>query len=165
MNNIILIGMMGCGKTVVGQSLADYLQMNFVDMDKYLEEKYQMTIPEMFAISEDYFRERETECVRDIEKFSDTVVSCGGGVITREINIELLRKFGTVIYIDRPIADIVKDVDCLSRPLLKDGPDKIIELDKKRRPLYLKAAHYRVVNEQCIDTVVMDIAGIFKQKQ
>lgn len=156
---------MGCGKTVVGQSLANHLQMNFVDMDKYLEDKYQMTIPEMFAISEDYFRERETECVRDIENFTDTVVSCGGGVITREINIDLLRKYGTVVYIDRPIVDIVKDVDCLSRPLLKDGPDKIIELDKKRRPLYLKAAHYRVVNEQCIDTVVMDIAGIIKQKQ
>lgn len=157
MKNIILIGMMGCGKSVIGQALANSRSMNFVDLDEYLVEKYQMTIPEMFEFGENYFRERETECVKDIAAFTDTVVSCGGGVVIRDGNVELLRQFGTVIYIDRPLADIIADVDCLSRPLLKDGPEKIIELDRIRRPLYYEAAHHCVINDGSIEDTVARI--------
>lgn len=56
--NIILIGMMGCGKTTIARLLKDQLKMNWIDMDIYIEDKYQMRISEMFDISEDYFRQK-----------------------------------------------------------------------------------------------------------
>lgn len=66
--NIILIGMMGCGKTTIARLLKDQLKMNWIDMDIYIEDKYQMRISEMFDISEDYFRQKETECCLDVSK-------------------------------------------------------------------------------------------------
>lgn len=163
MENIILIGMMGCGKSVIGALVAQQMRMDFVDLDDYLEMKFQMTIPKMFAIGEDYFRQKETAILHDVKNFTNTVVSCGGGVIMKDENIELLKKAGIVIFIDRPIANIVADVDCLNRPLLKDGPQKLYELDEIRRPKYLKAATYRVVNDGSVDQVVTKIKDIIKK--
>ncbi len=163
MGNIILIGMMGCGKSVVGAQLAKQLEMEFVDMDEYIQEKYRMTIPEMFDIGEDFFRERETACLKDASEFEDTVISCGGGVVMRDENIGLLHGAGTVIYIDRPVDDIVQDVDCQSRPLLKNGPERLYELDVIRRPKYLKAADHRVSNDSSIDSTVDKIIDIIKK--
>jgi shikimate kinase len=56
--NIVLIGIMGCGKSTIGKLLAKKLHYDFIDADDYLVNKYQMSIPDMFAISEDYFRQK-----------------------------------------------------------------------------------------------------------
>ena len=163
MENIVLIGMMGCGKSVVGALLAQKLGMDFVDMDEYLQEKLQMTIPEMFEISEDFFRENETVSLQEAAAFKNTVISCGGGVVMRDENIALLHDAGTVIFIDRPVANIVQDVDCLSRPLLKDGPQRLYELDVVRRPKYLKAANYQVINDGSIEETATKIIDMLKK--
>ena len=60
--NVVLIGMMGCGKTTIAKLLKDKLHKQWIDMDQYIEDKYQMSISQMFDISEDYFREREAAC-------------------------------------------------------------------------------------------------------
>ena len=70
MKNIVLIGIMGCGKTTVSLLLAEKLARPVIDIDEYLEKKYQMSIPEMFAMSEAYFRERETICCQEVSKLS-----------------------------------------------------------------------------------------------
>lgn len=163
MGNIILIGMMGCGKSVIGALLAQQLQMDFVDMDEYLQEKFQMTIPEMFEISEDFFRQKETASLKDALGFHNTVISCGGGVVMRDENIDLLKQVGTVVFIDRPVANIVQDVDCLSRPLLKNGPERLYELDLIRRPKYIKASDYQVHNNGSIEQTVKKINEIIKK--
>ena len=66
MENIVLIGMMGCGKTTISNLLSKELSRPLIDIDEYLVDKYDMTIPEMFDISEDYFRERETICCQAV---------------------------------------------------------------------------------------------------
>ena len=81
MKNIILIGMMGCGKTTVSKLLSEKMNQPLVDIDEYLVDKYQMTIPEMFDISEGYFRERETVCCQEIGLLDGYIISTGGGVI------------------------------------------------------------------------------------
>ena len=161
--NIILIGMMGCGKTTIARLLKDQLKMNWIDMDIYIEDKYQMRISEMFDISEDYFRQKETECCLDVSKMENMIISTGGGVVERCDNIKVLRQNGYIIYVDRPIPLILEDIDTSSRPLLKDGAQRLYELYQKRHSLYLKACDYHVNNNGTLEEICTKI--ILKLKE
>ncbi|MFQ7426560.1 MAG: shikimate kinase [Faecalibacillus intestinalis] len=114
--NVVLIGMMGCGKTTIAKLLKDKLHKQWIDMDQYIENQYQMSISQMFDISEDYFRERETACCliakQNIVLFLQVV-----GLFSVMKILKLETKW--VYYIDRPIPLILEDVDTSSRPLLK----------------------------------------------
>ena len=109
--NVVLIGMMGCGKTTIAKLLKDKLHKQWIDMDQYIEDKYQMSISQMFDISEDYFRERETACCLEIAQLKDCIISTGGGVIQRYENMEALKQSG---YTDE-IEGLIQDVDLCSK--------------------------------------------------
>ena len=162
MKNIILIGMMGCGKTTISKKLSEVLNRPVIDIDEYLEHKYQMTIAEMFDISEDYFREREHVCCQDISQLDGYIVSTGGGVIKNPQNIKVLKNNGIIFYLDRPIENILQDIDTASRPLLKDGPEKLYQLYHERHTLYLQACDYQIENQTSIDEVINQIISIIK---
>lgn len=165
MKNIILVGIMGCGKTTVSKLLAKELKMPVLDMDEYLEKKHNCTIPEMFEISEEYFRDLESEACLDVEKLEGYIISTGGGVIKREKNRQILKQAGTVFYIDRPITNIISDVDTANRPLLKDGPDKLYQLYDERNSLYLDSCHYHIINDGTLQDIVNKIIEIYKKDQ
>lgn len=160
MKNIVLIGMMGCGKTTISQLLSEKLKRPLIDIDEYLVNKYKMTIPEMFDISEDYFRERETICCMEVGAKEGYIISTGGGVIKNQKNIEALHQHGLIIYLDRPVENILTDVEISTRPLLKDGPQKLYELYQQRHQLYLKACDHHVVNDKSLEDVVNNIIHI-----
>lgn len=162
MKNIVLIGIMGCGKTTVSKLLSEKLNMPVIDMDEYLMDKHCCTINDMFAISEDYFRDQESEACRDLSKLDGYIISTGGGVVKRKKNSEILRQTGTVIYLDRPVANIVEDVTTADRPLLKDGPQKLYQLFDERHQLYLDACDYHVHNDGTLADVVNKIIEITK---
>lgn len=161
--NIVLIGMMGCGKTTISHLLAERFQMPVVDVDEYIENQYHMTIPEMFEISEDYFRQCEQACCEIIGEWEGFVISTGGGVIKNIKNIEALKKNGIVIYIDRPVEHILRDIDTQSRPLLKDGATLLYDLYQQRHHLYLKACDYRIENTSSLGNVVDEIIEKIKE--
>ena len=133
MKNIILVGIMGCGKTTISKLLSEKLNMPVIDMDEYLEKKYQLTIPEMFDISEDYFRDRESEACLDMAQLDGYIISTGGGV-----------------------------VETAHRPLLKDGPQKLYQLYDERHDLYLDSCHYHVDNDGTLDDIVNKIVEDIK---
>ncbi|WP_028044148.1 shikimate kinase [Candidatus Stoquefichus massiliensis] len=157
MKNIVLIGMMGCGKTTISQLLSKQLKRPLIDIDEYLVDKYKMTIPEMFNISEAYFRERETICCMEVGQKEGYIISTGGGVIKNQKNIDALHHHGTLIYLDRPVENILSDVEISTRPLLKDGPQKLYELYQQRHELYLQACDYHVINDKSLEDVVNNI--------
>jgi shikimate kinase len=157
MSNIVLIGIMGCGKSTIGKLLSDTLSYHFIDADDYLVDKFQMSIPAMFDISEDYFRDHETECLKDFVSLDHTVIAMGGGVVVKERNWPLLKQIGTVIYLDRPIDQIVGDVDTSGRPLLSEGAKKLYALDKERREKYLKACDLHLLNDHTAADAVLKI--------
>ena len=146
MKNIILVGIMGCGKTTISKLLSEKLKMPVIDMDKYIEKKYQCTIPDMFAISEEYFRDRESEACLDMAKLDGYIISTGGGVIKRKENRDVLKQAG-----------IVTDVETAHRPLLKDGPEKLYQLFDERHQLYLDSCHYHVKNDGTLTDIVNKI--------
>lgn len=161
--NIVLIGMMGCGKTTIAQLLKDCLGKQWIDMDMYIEEKYQMRISDMFDISEQYFRERETACCLEIAKMENMIISTGGGVIKNPQNIEALHQHSCIIYIDRPIPLILEDVETASRPLLKEGAQKLYELYDQRHPLYIEACDYHLQNDGTLEDICLKIINILKE--
>lgn len=162
LKNIVLIGIMGCGKTTISKMLATKLNRPVIDIDEYIVTKYNQTIPEMFAISEAYFRDRETASCKDIAKLDGHIVSTGGGVILRPENMSALKENGIVIYIDRPIENILTDVQVATRPLLKEGPQKLYELDKQRHQLYLDACDYHITNDGTLENIINQIIEIVK---
>jgi shikimate kinase len=163
MKNIVLIGMPGSGKTTFAKILAQRLQRPFVDMDTYIVEKYDRSIPSMFDISESYFREREAICCQEIMQQEGQIVSTGGGIIKNIKNSNLLHEQGLVIYLDRPIKDIMQDVEVSTRPLLKDGAKVLYSLYQERHQTYLTTCHIHVVNNRSTEEIIQKIITKIKK--
>ncbi|MGE1061471.1 shikimate kinase [Megasphaera paucivorans] len=154
MKNIVIIGMPGSGKTTFGSALAERLGRQFIDADVYIEAREQKKIPELFAISENCFREAETRAMKELAKQDGIVIATGGGVIKRPVNIEVLKKTGIVIFIDREPDDIIGDVIISTRPLLADGKQKIYDLYNERIGVYRLSADLQLANKGVITEVL-----------
>ena len=158
--NIVLIGMPGSGKTTLGKQLASRLGRTFVDADDFVVQLEGKTIADMFAVSEEYFRDAETRAAQKLAKRRGLVVACGGGVIKRSVNIEIFKETGVVIFLDRSPDDIVTDVDVASRPLLKDGKQKVYDLYDERIALYWAAADYTIVNDKKAEEILDELVRL-----
>ncbi len=162
MNNLILIGFMGCGKTSVGFQLAKRLNFNFCDTDQIIEEKVKDTINHIFEIKgEEYFRKLETETIKGlIGKLNDTVLSVGGGLPIQTGNEKLIRELGCVVYLKTSKDTIMQRLSGdTTRPLLAGDQDKRIErLLSFRAPIYEAAAHLIVTTDgRLIDDIIDEI--------
>lgn len=145
MDNIILIGFMGCGKTTVGLKLSYRLRRTVVDTDKEIEKEEKRAISDIFATDgEGYFRDRETACLRKmLGSMNNQIISVGGGLPLREENRALLRKLGQVFYLRaRPETIYERVKHDTTRPLLQgtDPQEKIRTLLTKRDGAYTEAA-------------------------
>ena len=158
--NIVLIGMPGSGKTTIGRLLAKRLNREFCDIDEYIEKIEDKKISDIFKDGEDAFRKIEIKVVADISKREEMIISTGGGVIKFSQNIDNLRKNGIIIFIDRPVEDIVSDVNTSTRPLLRDGAEKLHDLYSQRYTLYKEYADYIVSNTSTLRSAVEEILNI-----
>ena len=158
--NIVLIGIMGSGKTTLSKMLGELLNKEVVDMDDYLVERFNMSIEDMFKISEEYFRDKESICCKELSIKENCIIASGGGIITRKENIDALRKNALIIYIDRPVDHIIKDINILSRPLLKEGPQKLYELYEQRHQLYIDACDVHLINDSSKEEIIKKIMEV-----
>ncbi len=139
--NIVLIGMPGCGKSILGQELAEKTGRRFVDADDAIREKAGMSIPEIFEkVGETGFRAIETEVLAELGMQSGLVIATGGGCVTREENYPLLHQNGVLIWLRREIETLPTD----GRPLSQKG--NLAEMYKVRQPLYARFADIQVEN-------------------
>ena|SRR5471030_2564351 len=161
-NKVVLIGMPGCGKSTIGKIVSKELNLNFFDMDKYIESMAAKTIPQLFEKGEDYFRDFETLACKELSEKNNILISSGGGVVKRKENIEILKKESYIIFIDRPLEDLLNDVDISKRPLLKDGSEKIIKLYEERYELYMLYANQIVKNDKNIRDTIDVIKKVIK---
>lgn len=163
MKNIVLIGMPGSGKTTIGKILAAKLGRVFCDADHLLEDWEGKTIKELFAVSEENFREAETRTISKLAAARDLVIATGGGVVKRSENMERLKANGIIIFIDRSPELICADVDIASRPLLAAGRQRIFDLYKERSELYHKYKDFIVSNNEEPEATVREILNILKK--
>ncbi|MBI4335129.1 MAG: shikimate kinase [Candidatus Omnitrophica bacterium] len=168
MKNIVLVGFMGTGKSVVGKRLAKALKMRFVSTDDLIEEKQKRPISEIFESSgEPYFRSVESEVVREASDFDNTVIAAGGGVVLNEENMANLRKRGVIICLNAPPEIVYERTKKYKhRPLLNvdDPVAKIKELMEKRRPFYAKADYQVDTSDMTVDEVVKKVITICAQQ-
>lgn len=159
--NIILVGFMGTGKTVVGKELAKRLGREYIDIDEVIQEKEGRPIPRIFAKQgEEYFRQIETRVIKQFSELDGYVISAGGGAVLREENIGALRKRGVLICL-RTKPEVIwrrvrKDE---GRPLLKgfcDKKERIKQLLKERAPFYNQA-------DITVDTSYLTVSEIVEE--
>jgi shikimate kinase len=160
MNNVVLIGMPGSGKSSIGSIVSQKLQTTFLDMDQYIEEKEQKKIPELFLSGEAYFRQIESKAVQEIYCKQSIVIATGGGIVTRPENMILFRKTSTVFYIERPLEMILASCDLTTRPLLAKDNTKLYTLHQERKALYETYCHYRIINTISLEKVAEQIAAL-----
>lgn len=162
MKNIILIGMMGSGKTFVGRALSQCLKMDFIDLDEYIENRESLKISEIFEkVGEEGFRKIERESLLSFSGKNNIVIATGGGIILNETNLDSFRNGSNIIYLDGTPDYIYKNIkEDNSRPLLenKDKMEEIKRILEFRKPLYLKSAHCKVdVSFRNVEDIIKDI--------
>lgn len=145
---ILLIGMMGCGKSTLGRRLAKRLDRAFIDLDGEIEQREGRSIPDIFAAEGDAgFRKYETAALLDALCTDNAVIATGGGIVTREENIAAMREKGLVVWLCRPLEEIIADVRQDTRPnLAGNKEERMRTLYAQREALYQKAAHMRFCN-------------------
>lgn len=155
--NIILIGMPGCGKSTIGQMIAQKLGREFIDADLRIEEAAGRSIPEIFSkFQESGFRKLETQVLTDIGKKSGAVIATGGGCITRVENYPLLHQNGTIFWIKRDISQLSTE----GRPLSQS--QKLEDMYAFRYPLYDHFSDYTVHNNTTCQNAATEIINILE---
>lgn len=144
---IYLVGYMGCGKSTIGRKVAEILGISFVDLDKYIEERYFKSVPAIFAEEgEKRFREKERISLLEVSQFENVVVGTGGGAPCFFDNMEVMNNNGVTVY-------IAPDTEVLVTRLLKSKTERPLIVGKsfeelisfintallKRAPFYEKA--------------------------
>jgi len=169
--NVALIGFMGAGKTVVGESLAKKLNKEFVELDSLIERKAGKSITEIFQQNgEIAFRALEIEVTKEVAKGKNLVIACGGGLVLNKINIDRLRNESIIVYLTASPRVILKRIlnNGEERPLLKT-PNKALEIQellKFRKPFYERAADVKINTSKLdIDSVTEQIISKLKQDE
>lgn len=141
MKNIVLIGMMGCGKTTVGELLSMRLKRTLVDTDRLIEAREGTTVSEIFeTMGEPYFRSLEMGIAQALSLRSDLIIACGGGLPLQEGAMAALKESGTVIWLNRDAGDIYDHVPMPDRPLAQAGREAFLQRAAQRAPIYEKWA-------------------------
>lgn len=149
MENIVLVGMPGCGKTTVGKALANRTGKIFSDADAVLIDTFQQSIPDIFAHEgESGFREKEISVLTQLGKQSGLVIATGGGCVTREENYRLLHQNGTIVWLQRDLELLPVD----GRPLSQTN--LLSDMYQKRQPLYQRFADMTIHNSHGIEETV-----------
>ncbi len=162
MANIFLIGFMGTGKTTIANGLNSKYGMQIIDMDAQIEKDENMTIPDIFASKgETFFRDLETNLIKNIQIMDNVVISCGGGAVLREENVQEMKKSGKIILLEATPETILERVkNSHNRPLLEGNKNVgyIRELMGKREEKYKVAADFVVcVDDRAVDDIVEEI--------
>ena len=152
MQNIVLVGMPGCGKSVVGAALAKRLGRPLLDSDALVTQTAKTPIPEIFRMQgEGAFRALETQALRELGKRSGAVIATGGGSVLREENYDLLHQNGVIVWLRRALSALPIDGRPVSQSVALD------ELYRTREPRYRRFADCIVDNCGSVDDAVNKI--------
>ena len=155
MENIVLIGMPGCGKTTVGQALATMQGKRFVDADAVLEERVGRKITDIIPTDgEEVFRKMETDTLAELGKQSGLVIATGGGCVTRERNYPLLHQNGTILWLTRDLNKLPTH----GRPLSQTG--KLQQMYAVREPMYRRFADAVISNDAAVEQTIAQIRAL-----
>lgn len=159
--NIVLIGMPGCGKTTVGKQLSEEMGAEFIDTDAEILRLDGREIPKIFAQEgEEGFRNIETEAIRQIAAHQHAVIATGGGAILRPENMRLLKQNGRIYFIDRPLDALEATAD---RPL-SCNRQQLERRYQERYDIYLASCHRHILSDSVTEHVAQAIKEDFEDE-
>lgn len=163
MKNIVLIGMMGSGKTTCGKALSVKLRRPLTDTDDLIAQREGIPVPEIFARhGEGYFRSLELATAREVGKDRARVIATGGGMILQQDAVTALREQSVVVFLNRQPEEIFDSVAMDGRPMAQGGREKFIETFQFRKPKYRGAAHVVIDDFSTVDHTVDAILTALK---
>lgn len=152
------------GKSTIGKLLAQKINYEYYDADKYLERKEKRKISNIFAENgESYFRDLETKYLKKLSYKNKLIISTGGGAVKRDENMEALKKKGIIVFLSRKVEDIAKE-NHENRPLLKDISN-IEKLYSERIALYKKYADITIENNDTLFNVTDRLYRTLKENK
>lgn len=165
MAKIFLIGYMGCGKTTLGKVLASRLEMDFVDLDAFIEQRYFKSIPQLFEEKgESGFREIEHTALLEVCEFENAIISTGGGVPCFFNNMEIMKRSGLTVYLKvtpKVLTEVLKKAK-RNRPLIKNKSEEelfhFIEENLAKREAFYSQAELTINPYDDFDKIVNQIS-------
>ena len=158
MQNIVLIGMPGCGKSTIGKTLAQKLGKDFADSDAEIESAAGCAIAEIFRTrGEAYFRQLETAALANLAKRSACVIATGGGCVTQKENFSILRQNATILWIKRDLSALPTE----GRPLSQTTA--LEQMYQLREPLYRTFAHGAIENNATVEEASEKIIRLLEE--
>jgi shikimate kinase len=164
--SIVLIGMMGAGKSSVGRCLQRRTGLARIDTDEMIAAELGMTISEIFEKhGETVFRDAETNTLRRLAPSRAAIVVTGGGIVLRQENVDLLKRLGTIVWLTADESILFERASRRdTRPLLQknNARDVFDDLFRKREPLYASAADFKIetaskTHDQVADAILEKI--------
>lgn len=160
--NLVLCGMMGCGKSTVGVCLAEKTNRAHVDTDCVIVERYGRIADIFERYGEAHFRDLETETVKELVQKKGLVIATGGGLVLKQENVELLKSSGKIIFLRARVDTLCKRLQAdTERPLLQNAAslkERLENLLQERTPVYEQAADFIVdVDEKTPEEIAKEI--------
>ena len=148
--HLFLIGMQGCGKSSLGKRTAKETGVPFADTDAMVAQSDGCTVNEFFErYGEETFRRAETNALVALTRARPMIISTGGGTVMNPVNRHIMRAWGTIVLIDRPLEDILGDIKLDRRPDLRPGGlEEVERVYRERIPIYRSLADITLRNDQ-----------------
>ena len=166
MKNIVLIGMMGSGKSTVGKLLSQALGRELADTDALIEKQEGCTVSEIFALhGEMTFRAMEVEVSKELAGQNSLIISCGGGLPMTDACMEALGQTGLVFWLDRDPGRTWDSLDISARPLAQNGREDFLSRYTQRAPTYRRWAHHIISDPPSAEHAVREILSILQREE
>ena len=164
--HIFLIGMQGCGKSSLGKRVARETGLSFMDTDAMVAASAGCTVNEFFEkYGEETFRRAETGALSLLTREHPMIISTGGGTIMNPVNRHIMRAWGAIVLIDRPLEEILSDIKLDRRPTLRDGGLAEVErVYNERISIYRDLADITVRNDQGYHMAVYTLTRLIRER-
>ena len=158
-DHLFFVGFLGAGKSTLARNLGGLFHRPHVDTDRLVERALGASVAQIFETEgEGRFREAETAQLRKLAARKSLLVSCGGGIVERPENLELMHEMGVVVYLDGDLADSLRQIQRPElRPDLGSDERAAAEVYRRRRPLYQRAADITIdIRDKTFEQVALE---------
>jgi len=164
--HLYLIGMQGCGKSSLGKRTAKETGVPFADTDALVAGSAGGTVNDFFErYGEEAFRRAETRVLAELTRAKPMIISTGGGSVMSEENRHIMRSWGTIVLIDRPLEDILGDIKLDRRPDLRPGGlEEVERIYRERIPIYRELADITLRNDQGYHMALYILTRLVKER-
>lgn len=158
-DHIFFVGFLGAGKSTLARNLGRLYRRTYVDTDRMAERLIRKSVRECFEQDgEAAFRDAETEVLRRLRNEKSLLVSCGGGIVERSCNCQIMHEMGKIVYLDGDLSDSLRQIQHPEKRPDLDAED-VRELYRRRRPLFRQAADYVIdIRDKSFEQVA-EVAG------